>query len=97
VGADPEGNLVDVGLEDLPFRVARLDLQGDQQLTELAHVGAVKAEEEVLGQLLGDGGSALDPAAARQRHPEGFHRAQLVKSVVLPEPVVLGGGDGLDE
>ena len=49
VGAHPEGDLVDIGLQNLAFTIARFDLQGHGEFAELAQVGALKRKEKILG------------------------------------------------
>ncbi len=97
VGAHPEGDLVDIGLQDFAFAVPRLDLQRHGQLAEFAQISALKRKEKVLGQLLRDGRGALDPAPAPQIDPEGLQDPQVVDTVVSPETMVLGGDDRLNE
>jgi hypothetical protein len=38
------------------------DLQGNEKFLEFSGIGPFEAEEEILGQLLGDSGGPLHPA-----------------------------------
>ena len=65
---------VEIHLENLVLAQPRLDPQGEEGLVDLAPHGALGAEEEVLGQLLGERRSALyDPIRPGIGHhgPEG--------------------------
>ena len=57
-----EVDLVQVQLEDLLLGGMALEDEGDERLLHLALHGALRREEEVLHQLLGDGAAALDIA-----------------------------------
>ena len=48
------------------FGIGRLNMKGHQHLLELTMPGLFKAEKQVLGQLLGDGGSTLNPSRFKQ-------------------------------
>ena len=72
-----------------------LEARGDDHLAHLALVGDVVADEEVLGDLLGDGRAALRPPGLRQVADEGADDAALVDALVLEEALVLGGDEGL--
>ncbi|GJE73413.1 hypothetical protein CHKEEEPN_4978 [Methylorubrum podarium] len=90
-----EEDLVEVELEDLVLRVGRFDPQGDQRFLDLAVVGLLGGEQEVLGHLLGDGRGALLLAGLRV----GQHRAHDalgVDAAVLVEVLVLGREEGRD-
>ncbi len=107
VGAEAEINLVQVELEDLVLRVGLLDPEREQRLLDLALVGDLPCEEEVLRHLLGDGGCA-DRSFARAAIAEvddgGAQYAGDVEAVVLVEVLVFRReersldqiGDGLD-
>src|SRR4030088_2366221 len=53
-----EVDLVGVHLEDLLFVEAGLELEGDEDLAELAHDTLLWCEEEAAGELLGERGAA---------------------------------------
>ena len=84
----PEKNLVEVEFEDLVLRVGRFDPQGDQRFLDLAVVGLLGREQEVLGHLLGDGRGALLLAGLgvgedRADDALGVDAAVLVEVLVL--------------
>ena len=62
--AGAEIDAVQVQSEDLVLAVAPLQIQRQHGLLHFAVEGAARAEEQVLGQLLGDGGTALHDMAA---------------------------------
>jgi hypothetical protein len=100
VGQVPVEVRVQIHFQDLILRVAAGELQGQQDLLELAGVGALVAllgiDQGVLHQLLGDGGAALDDlAAGAQVDPEGPQQAARVDPRVLVEGAILDGDGGL--
>src|SRR5690606_34230159 len=58
VSAMPEIDLVDVKFENLVLAELALDLQGQEDLGDLAREAALAGEEEVLRHLHGDGAAA---------------------------------------
>ena len=99
VGAQAQINLVQVELEDLLLGVGALDLERQQRLLDLALERDLVGQQEVLGDLLGDGGGALRAAArAIALHIEqaGADDAAEVEAVVLVEVLVFGGEEGVD-
>ncbi len=101
VGAHAEIDLVEVEFEDLVLGIGALDLERQQRLADLAREGHLVAQEEVLGDLLGDGGGALGMAAgAVVLHviEGGARDAGEIEAAVLVEVLVLGRHEGvLDE
>ena len=61
VRAHAEIDLVEVELEDLLLGEGALDADGEHRLLELAIELLLAGQQEVLGDLLGDGGGALGP------------------------------------
>ena len=96
VGALPEVDLVDVELEDLVLGEARLDLEGEQHLVELAGERLFLGQEEVARDLHGDGARALAHAARDEIGQRRPRHADVVHAAVLVEALVLGGEDGVD-
>jgi hypothetical protein len=94
VGAATEVDGVEVVLEDLVLVVAAGQLHRDEELLELARVGALRGEVGVLRVLLGDRRAALRGAAA-QVGPERARDAGRRDAAVLVEGPVLGGEHGL--
>ena len=66
-----------------------------QNLADLALDRAVGGQEEVLGDLLGDGRGALHVLGALQEHHSGAHDAFGIEAAVGVEILVLGGDEGL--
>ena len=64
VGAAAEIDAVEIELEDLVLGEAPLERQRQDALADLAAEGAAVGQEDVAGELLGDGRAALRPAAA---------------------------------
>ncbi len=96
--AEAEIDLVEVELEDAVLRERRLDAQRQQRLANLALIGALVREQEVLGHLLGDRRGALLPlaAGAHIRH-HGADDTFGVDTRMLVEILVLGGEKRLDD
>ncbi|MCW0449979.1 hypothetical protein NB706_002813 [Xanthomonas sacchari] len=96
VGAVAEEALVEIQLEDLVLGQLGLDLARQQDLRQLAGVAVFRAQEELAGHLLGDGGAArhaLVVGGGQQPHRAGD--ALVVDPTMLVEPGVLGGQEGL--
>ncbi len=100
IGAHAEIDLVEIELEDLLLREGALDLHRQQRLLDLAGHGQLVGQQEVLGDLLRDGGGALRTAAGAVVLHVGVHRAadaREVDAAVLVEILVLGGDEGVDQ
>ena len=97
VRAVPEVDLVRVEREDLGFRVALLDLDGEQRLADLPLPGLLRRQEQVARELLrqraGAAGLALLHEVAEQRDDD----ARDAEADVLLEPLVLGRHDRLPQ
>ena len=91
-----EVKLVEVHRNELVFGVARLELHGDNPFFELLK-DATQASgglvEHLLGELLGDGGSAT--VATQCGHGAG--EGAKVDSAVVVKALVLSGNQGLHE
>ena len=89
VGAVAQVDLVHVERQDLVLAKLGLDLEGQQQLVELARVGLFRRQVEVARHLHGDGAAALALGALdhvgqdRARHAHPVHAAVAVETVVL--------------
>ena len=96
VGTMAEENLVEVELEDLLLAEEPLDLQGEQDLLELALVGLFPTEKEVPRHLHGHGAAsrALLPGAHQVR--DGADEPLPVDAGMLEKALVLCGDDRLD-
>mmetsp|Transcript_18069 Transcript_18069/g.43143 ORF Transcript_18069/g.43143 Transcript_18069/m.43143 type:complete len:678 (+) Transcript_18069:676-2709(+) len=86
-----EEDLVHVDLEDLLLAQVLLDLDREQRLLGLAPQGLAVAQVDVAGQLLGDGGRALQPVRVQQVVDEGAQDAAEVDARVAVEIAVLDG------
>ncbi len=94
VRAVAEVDLIAVEREDLPLGVALLDLDGEEGLLDLPLPGLLVIEEQLAGQLLGEGAGAgqppLDDVFDRRHHDPRHDDAE-----VAIEIGVLGREDGL--
>ena len=66
IGVQTEEYLVEIELDDLVLGEGLLDALHQQRFLQLAFERALVGQEEVLGDLLGDGGGADDLALAAQ-------------------------------
>ena len=94
-GAAAEIDGIEVELENLRLGQRVLEARGDDHLADLALVGDVVADQQVLHHLLGDGRAALRPSGLAKIADEGADQAALVDALVLEEAPVLGGDEGL--
>ena len=92
-----EVHLVGVHLEDLLLAEAGFELQGDEGLDHLALVALFGREEEIFGELLGEGGASAVQAVGEDVLHGALDGAEVVDAAVLEEAAVFDGGDGLDE
>ena len=100
IGAHAEIDLVEIELEDLLLGEGALDADGEDRLLQLALDRLVAGEQEVLGDLLGDGrGADRAPARLQVAHigDHGADDALHVEAAVLVEILVLGGDEGIDD
>ena len=90
-------DLVQVGLEDPLFRIARLDQRGQPRFAKLSEERPPRIEQADLDQLLRDRAPAfLDTSGAKVGPCRPQERAK-VDAAVLEEPVVLGREHGVDQ
>ncbi len=96
----PQPDLVEIQLQDLRLGQRILDLVGEDRLLDLAGRRVGVADQQVLGDLLGDGrAAARAPTAAellgivddRARQP------RIVDAAMLEEALVLGRQERTDE
>ena len=87
----PEVDVVQIELEDVVLLQLLLQASREQRLADLASVGTLRVEEEVLDHLLRDGGAPLLRAAGAQVDDERAEDAVVVEPLVLVETRVLGG------
>jgi hypothetical protein len=94
-GAGAEIDPVEIELQDLVLGISVLEPQSQHRLLELALVGAVGIEKQVLGQLLGYGRAALNHPAGLIVGEKGAAKSDRVDAEVVIETTVLDGDDGL--
>ncbi len=88
---------VEVELQDLVLGQVAFEPEGQERLVDLALERALVRQEQVLGELLGQRGAALDVAAAARVHGDGAERPDRVDAPMLVEAPVLGRDQRLDE
>ena len=96
-GAAAQVGAIQVHLQDLRLGEARLQQEGEECLLDLANERALVGQEQVLGQLLGDGRAALHHLVGARVLDQRAERAEDVDAEVLEEPAVLGGQRRLDQ
>src|SRR5262245_52674424 len=94
-GAAPEIDRVEIKLENLILTERPFDPRRYDHLADLALVGEVIANQQVLDDLLGDGRATLRAAGLSEVADEGADQAALVDPLVLVEALVLGGDEGV--
>ena len=95
-GAAAHIGAVEIELENVVLAEMALEPQRQERLVHFALQRALVGEEQVLGELLGDGGAALRVAAAARIRHESARRADRVDAPMLVEAPVLGGDQRLD-
>ena len=90
-------DLVQVEFQDLVLVVLLFRLQGGEDLQDLASDGHVVVLGIVLDGLLGDGGGAEGVPHGQEHIHERAGGAVPVHPVVVPEPLVLDGDEGVDQ
>ena len=95
IGAGTEIDAVEIEFEDLCLGELVLEPEGERHLLQLARYGALLRQKQVLGELLGDGGSALRGAAPQHVLDDGAHDAPRIDAVMRIEAAILDGDEGL--
>ena len=85
IGAAAEINPVEIELEDLVLGEFALKRERQHRFPDLAAEGAAVGQEDVAGELLGDGRSALAPAAGLEPHLERARDADRVDAEMAAE------------
>ena len=88
---------VEIEFQDLILGEAGLQPDREEGLVDLALDGALVAQEQVLGELLGDRGAALADAARLRVGDEGTRCAGDVDAEMLVEAAVFGRQRRLDQ
>src|SRR5262245_37771103 len=94
-GAAAEINRIEIKLENFRLAQRMLDPRRHNHLADLALIGQVFADQEVLDDLLGDGRAALRAPRTREIADEGADQAALVDALVLIKAPVLGRDNSL--
>ena len=94
-GAAAEISGIEIEFEDFRLAERALDAGGHDHLADLALVGHVVADQEVLHHLLGDGRAALRTARVGEITNEGADDAALVDAVMIEEAPVFGRDERL--
>ena len=89
IGAAAEIDAVEIELEDLVLGEAPFERHRQYGLAQLAGEAAIVVEEDVAGELLGDGRAALRPAAALDAHDQGADDADRIDADMRAEAAVL--------
>ena len=97
VGAAAEIDAIEIELEDLVLGEALLEPDRVDHLFELPRHGALGRQEQVLGELLGDGRAALDHGAGGCVAERRAHEPERVDAEMVVEAAVLGRDHRLGE
>ena len=89
VGAAAEIDAVQIEFEDLVLGEAPFERERQDRLAQLAGEGALVGEEDVAGELLGDGRDAAHPVAAGDAEPEAADDADRIDAEMRAEAAVL--------
>ena len=88
---------VEIELQDLLLRQVRFEPQRQERFLDLALDGALVGQEQVLGELLGDGRAALDHRIGPDVLRHGAEQAEEIDAEMVEEAAVLGGQHRLDD
>ena len=95
VGAGAEIDAVEIELEDLRFAEFVFEPERQHHFLRLARDRALLGQEQILGELLGDGRAALRGAAAQHVGDQRAHDSERVDAVMRVEAAILDGDEGL--
>src|SRR5262245_5668035 len=96
-GAAAEIGAVEIEFENLVLRQPYFKPQREERFLDLALDGALVRQEQVFGQLLADGGTALHHAAGARIREHRAEQAGKVDAEMLVEAAVFGGERRLDQ
>jgi hypothetical protein len=91
VGTGAEVDAVEVDGEDLVLGEAPLQPERQHDFLNLAPDGALGGEEEILGELLGEGRATLGDASLANVHVDRAQEPAIVDAAVIVEAAVLHG------
>src|SRR5688500_2661608 len=92
-----EVHLVQVQLQDVALAELTLDACRDDDFLQLASIGLLRRQKTLSGQLLGERASALHGAALAEIRQRGAGNANDIEAAVVEEPLILDGGNRLDD
>ena len=95
IGAGAEIDAVQIEFENLVFRILMFEPERQDRLLDLAREGSFLGQEQVLGELLGQGRAALNRAAARQVCRTGAQNAERIDAEMRIEVAILDRDEGL--
>ena len=95
VGAGAEIDTVEIKLKDLRLGEFVLEPEREHHFLRLARDRALLRQEQILGELLGDGRSALRGAATQDVGDHGAQDSQRVDAVMGIEAAILDGDERL--
>ena len=90
----PQIDLVEVGLQDLVLAVAIVDQHRHIGFLQFSPQAALTGQEEVFGQLLGQGTAPLHGATRDQVGEHGAHDGHRRDAAMLVEVAIFGGEQG---
>jgi len=93
ISAAAEIDAVQIELDDLVLGEAPFERQRQYAFADLAGEGAVVVEEDIAGELLGDGRSPLSPAPLLDAHAKSAEHANRIDAGVRAEAPVLDRDD----
>jgi hypothetical protein len=96
-GAGAEIDAIEIELENVALAEAELEPKRQHELADFARQGALGAEKQVLGQLLGNRRPPLYQAAEAQIGNECACHARQIDAPMLEKAAIFGGNDGVDE
>ena len=95
IGTGTEIDAVEIKRQQLVLVVLALQPQGEHGFLHLALQGALRREEQVLGQLLGDGGATLHHVHGLEIGHHGTGNAEGVDANMVIEPAVFDRDEGV--
>ena len=95
IGAGAEIDAVEIEFEDLVLGIFALEPERENRFLNLARNRAFLGQEEIFGELLGQGRTALHAAAAGDVADHGAADADRIDAQMRIEAAVLDGDEGL--
>src|SRR5262245_34552378 len=92
-----EINLIQISLQDLGFRISRLQQQRDQRFVHFSPYRALVAQEEILRELLSDGAATLHGGASTDVGDGSAQNRARRDAMVTKERAVLDRNQRADQ